>query len=622
MEERIERTERSERTERNSVVAPIVHKILFEEAVSSKKPRVAAYCRVSTDLEEQATSFAMQVRTYEERIKSNPDWEFAGIFADEGITGTSAAKRPQFQAMIRACDEGKIDIIYTKSISRFARNTLECLSYVNQLEKDGVAVIFENDRIDTRTKESKLLFTILANFAEEESRSISENSKWGIRKKFEQGIARWANLYGYKKGYVIVPNEATVVQKIFKIYERGNSFKQIKKKLNDAGTPSPKKTKWSERSIQSMLSNERYMGDIKLQKTYMPDHLATKAVRNDSTKVPSYYIDNHHQGIITKKQFKRVQLIREMKQGDRQYPFGSKLRCPYCGAVLHQRKLRSLGYVGWCCEEVNAPHSGHSIFKGSALKQMAAGNKAAGKKINTQGGMVGTIAGTIPVTERRGAEGSGAEKAERCCHQFAIPSQLVNKALVGAYEGLSVATIEAKLSDPKHKRSASALLTIKQQYHFRKVDYWWVDDLIDHIEFGKHSHTPTEIMRMRALGEDFIDDRVMLIFWKCGIVSTVPTGVNVDRDDPRILAARNIPDTKAANSAAKSTTAGIAALTAMTATTATALKTATAETAAIEMTAMTANSTDAEKTVIIEKTEREKERMTGENNENHTYIAQ
>ena len=613
MEERIERSERSERTERS--VAPTVHKILFEEAVSTQKPRVAAYCRVSTDLEDQATSFAMQVRTYEERIKSNPDWEFAGIFADEGITGTSAAKRPQFQAMIRACDEGKIDIILTKSISRFARNTLECLSYVNQLEKDGVAVIFENDRIDTRTKESKLLFTILANFAEEESRSISENSKWGIRKKFEQGIARWANLYGYKKGYVIVPNEATVVQKIFKLYERGNSFKQIKKKLNDAGTPSPKKTKWSERSIQSMLSNERYMGDIKLQKTYMPDHLATKAVRNDSTKVPSYYIDNHHQGIITKKQFKRVQLIREMKQGDRQYPFGAKLRCPYCVAVLHQRKLRSLGYVGWCCEEA-APHSGHGSVSRAASKQMAAGNKAAGNKINTQGG----IAETIAVTEGRGAEGSGVE-GQRCCHQFAILSQLVNKALVGAYEGLSVATIEAKLSDPKHKRSASALLTIKQQYHFRKVDYWWVDDLIDHIEFGKHSHTPTEIMRMRALGEDFIDDRVMLIYWKCGIVSTVPTGVNVDRDDPRILAARNIPDTKAANSAAKSTTAGIAALTETVSTVATALKT-TAETAAIEMTAMTANSIAAEKTIREETAEREKERIAGENDENHTYIAQ
>lgn len=598
MEERIERSERTERTERS--LTPIVHKILYEEAVSSKKPRVAAYCRVSTDLEDQATSFAMQVRTYEERIKNNPDWEFAGIFADEGITGTSAAKRPQFQAMIRACDEGKIDIIYTKSISRFARNTLECLSYVNQLEKDGVAVIFENDRIDTRTKESKLLFTILANFAEEESRSISENSKWGIRKKFEQGIARWANLYGYKKGYVIVPNEATVVQKIFKLYERGNSFKQIKKKLNDAGTPSPKKTKWSERSIQSMLSNERYMGDIKLQKTYMPDHLATRAVRNDSTKVPSYYIDNHHQGIITKKQFKRVQLIREMKQGDRQYPFGSKLRCPYCGAVLHQRKLRSLGYVGWCCEEghspaPHSPHSGHGSVSRAASKQIAAGNK-----INTQRGMVGTIAGA----EGRGAEGSGAEGSV-CCHQFAIPSQLVNKALVGAYEGLSVATIEAKLSDPKHKRSASALLTIKQQYHFRKVDYWWVDDLIDHIEFGKHSHTPTEIMRMRALGEDFIDDRVMLIFWKCGIVSTVPTGVNVDRDDPRILAARNITAPAATQSTAATK----------------AIPAATAETAAIEMTAMTANSTDAEKT-MREKTEKTAERIAGENDENHTYIAQ
>ena len=123
----------------------------------------------------------------------------------------------------------------------------------------------------------------------------------------------------------------------------------------------------------------------------------------------------------------------------------------------------------------------------------------------------------------------------------AIPSQLVNKALVGAYEALDLATIEAKLQNPKHKRSASTLLTMKQKHHFRKVDYWWVDELIDHIEFGKHSHTPTEIMRMEAAGENFIEDRVLRVFWKCGIVSTVPTGVVVDRDDPRLLASKNIP---------------------------------------------------------------------------------
>lgn len=177
-----------------------IHKILNEPPKQpNKKLRVAAYCRVSTELDEQYTSFAMQIKAYTQKITDNPDWELAGIFADEGITGTSAEKRPKFMEMIKACENGYIDLVITKSISRFARNTVECLHYTKVLEDHGVGVIFENDRIDTRSSNSKILFTLLAGFAEEESRSISENCKWGIRKRFENGEAHWSNLYGYRK---------------------------------------------------------------------------------------------------------------------------------------------------------------------------------------------------------------------------------------------------------------------------------------------------------------------------------------------------------------------------------------------------------------------------------------
>lgn len=180
-------------------VGPIttIHKILNEKPKQpNKKLRVAAYCRVSTELDEQYTSFAMQIKAYTQKITDNPDWELAGIFADEGITGTSAEKRPKFMEMIKACENGYIDLVITKSISRFARNTVECLHYTKVLEDHGVGVIFENDRIDTRSSNSKILFTLLAGFAEEESRSISENCKWGIRKRFENGEAHWSRLYG------------------------------------------------------------------------------------------------------------------------------------------------------------------------------------------------------------------------------------------------------------------------------------------------------------------------------------------------------------------------------------------------------------------------------------------
>ncbi len=185
-------------------MAKTVKKILLEPANTIPtqvvgKLKVAAYCRVSTDRDEQKNSFEGQVKTYSTKIRANPDWEYVGIYADEGITGTSAEKRPEFMRMVRDAEEGKINLIITKSISRFARNTLECITFVRHLNNLGVHLIFENNSIDTRTKFSEMVLTILAAFAQEESRSISENTIWGIRKRFEEGEVRWNPLYGYEK---------------------------------------------------------------------------------------------------------------------------------------------------------------------------------------------------------------------------------------------------------------------------------------------------------------------------------------------------------------------------------------------------------------------------------------
>lgn len=336
---------------------------------TQKRSRVAAYCRVSTDMEEQQGSFEGQVKTYTALIRSHADWELAGIYADEGFSGTNAAGRPQFLRMIKDCEEGKIDLIITKSISRFARNTLECLTYVRHLQNLGVNILFENNNIDTRTAFSEMLLTILAAFAQEESRSISENTKWGIRKRFENGISRWCRLYGYtsEKGvdYTIVPEQAAVVQKIFSLYEHGENIGNIKEYLEKNNIPSPEgKETWERPVILRILKNERYAGDILLQKYLTTDHISHRAVKNACTEVPAYYIENHHTPIINRKTFDRVQKILEMQSigtasGRRsgkciQYPFGGLLRCPDCGQPLHQRAV----YVqtcrnrtqGWCCE--------------------------------------------------------------------------------------------------------------------------------------------------------------------------------------------------------------------------------------------------------------------------------
>ena len=280
---------------------------------SKRQLRVAAYCRVSTDDEEQLTSYEAQKNYYTDKIMTNKEWTMAGIFADEGITGTSARKRPEFLRMIRQCKQGKIDIVLTKSISRFARNTVDCLNYVRALKELGIAVIFEKENMNTLEIDSEILITMLGAFAQSESESISANVRWGIRQAMKEGKAtiQYKYLYGYRKGddgkTEIIPDQAEVVRKIYDLFLSGTPVRGIQEYLNENAVPNiNSEPKWARSAIDSILTNEKYCGDVLLQKTYIDDCI-NKKVKKNTGQLPMYLVQNHHEGIISRETFDAAQ---------------------------------------------------------------------------------------------------------------------------------------------------------------------------------------------------------------------------------------------------------------------------------------------------------------------------
>ena len=281
---------------------------------SKRQLRVAAYCRVSTDDEEQLTSYEAQKNYYTDKIMTNKEWTMAGIFADEGITGTSARKRPEFLRMIRQCKQGKIDVVLTKSISRFARNTVDCLNYVRALKELGIAVIFEKENMNTLEIDSEILITMLGAFAQSESESISANVRWGIRQAMKEGKAtiQYKYLYGYRKGDdgkpEIIPDRAEVVRKIYDLFLSGTPVRGIQEYLNANSVPNINgEPKWARSAIDSILTNEKYCGDVLLQKTYIDDCI-NKKVKKNTGQLPMYLVQNHHEGIISRETFDAAQV--------------------------------------------------------------------------------------------------------------------------------------------------------------------------------------------------------------------------------------------------------------------------------------------------------------------------
>jgi len=277
------------------------------------KLRVAAYCRVSTDSDEQETSYETQVSHYTEYIQNNPDWQLAGIFADDGISGTNTRKRDEFNRMIDECMAGNIDMIITKSISRFARNTLDCLQYIRQLKDKNIPVYFEKESINTMDAKGEVLITIMASLAQQESQSLSQNVKLGLQYRYQQGKVQvnHNHFLGYTKDedgkLVIDPEQAEVVKRIYREYLEGYSMKKICQHLEADGVlTGAGKTKWYDSTINKILRNEKYMGDALLQKTYTTDFLTKKRVKNTGI-VPQYYVEDDHEAIIPKELFMQVQ---------------------------------------------------------------------------------------------------------------------------------------------------------------------------------------------------------------------------------------------------------------------------------------------------------------------------
>ena len=327
-----------------------------------KKRRVAAYARVSTDDDEQLTSYENQVRHYTQYIRNHESWEYAGVFTDEGITGTSTKHRDGFNAMVRAALAGEIDLIITKSVSRFARNTVDTLTTVRKLKEHGVEVYFEKENIFTLDSKGELLITIMSSLAQEESRSISENVTWGMRKRFADGkvIMPYKVFLGYRKGAnglpEIVPEEAENVRFIYRSFLEGRAPSHIARDLMERGIPSPAgKATWYAGTITSILTNEKYKGDAILQKTFCTDFL-TKKFKINEGEVPQYYVQHSHPAIIDPDMFAAVQdeIQRRAASSRRKFTshcFSGKVFCGECGGLYGSDSCRR--EITWRC---NARH--------------------------------------------------------------------------------------------------------------------------------------------------------------------------------------------------------------------------------------------------------------------------
>lgn len=377
---------------------------------SAKEPekpklKVAAYCRVSTDRDEQATSYEAQVEHYTDYINKNSDWELAGVYADDGISGTNTKKREEFNRMIEDCMTGKIDMVITKSISRFARNTLDCLKYIRQLKDKGISVYFEKENINTLDAKGEVLLTIMASLAQQESQSLSQNVRLGIQFRYQQGkVQVCANRFlGYDKdedgNLVINQEEAKIVKRIYREYLEGASLLDICNSLMADGIlTGAHKKKWIPSTVKKILTNEKYIGDALLQKTVTVDFLTKKRVANTGI-VPQYYVEGCQEAIISKETFMMVQeemahranmysgKSRKRRVYSSKYALSSIVICPNCGDIYRRISWDNRGKhsIVWRCvnrvehgpKACNAPTVKEEVLKAAVIKAI---NETLGQK--------------------------------------------------------------------------------------------------------------------------------------------------------------------------------------------------------------------------------------------------
>ena len=319
-----------------------------------RRRRVAAYARVSSGKDAMLHSLSAQVSYYSQHIRRNPEWEYAGVYVDEALTGTKE-NREGFQRLLADCRAGKIDIVLTKSISRFARNTVTLLETVRELKALGVDVYFEEQNIHTESSDGELMLTILATYAQEESRSVSENCKWRIRQKFAQGIPATTPLTGYRihKGeFSIEPEEAALIRMIFRDYAMGLGRNAIQRKLADMGARSRFGGEWTDAHLRELLRNEKYSGDVLMQKYFRADHLSKQDIKN-SGQIDRYFMQDHHAPIVDRETFQHVQDRMDLQRethagtGGRRGAFSGMLHCTKCGKSYKRKTTH--GKAAWQC---------------------------------------------------------------------------------------------------------------------------------------------------------------------------------------------------------------------------------------------------------------------------------
>ena len=393
------------------------------------KLRVAAYCRVSTDTEEQATSYEAQIAHYTEYIQKNPEWEFAGVYADDGISGTNTKKRSEFNRMIEDCEAGNIDMIITKSISRFARNTLDCLKYIRQLKEKNIPVFFEKESINTMDAKGEVLITIMASFAQQESESLSKNVKLGLQFRYQNGQVQvnHNHFLGYTKddegNLIIDPEQAEVVKRIYREYLEGYSMDKIAKGLEADGIlTGAGKTKWWSSTINKILRNEKYIGDALLQKTYTTDFLSKTRVKNNG--IVQYYVEGNHEAIIPKEIFLRVQeelvrrrVVKTSANGKKRsyscnHCFAQIVICSECGEMFRRIHWNNRGCksIVWRClsrleptgEECHARTVNETILENVVVQAI---NTLLGDKSTFQAQLQQNIAKVIREAQKNTADG-------------------------------------------------------------------------------------------------------------------------------------------------------------------------------------------------------------------------
>lgn len=406
-------------------------------AEAKPKLKVAAYCRVSTDSDEQASSYEVQVEHYTQFIQKNPEWELAGIFADDGISGCNTKKRSEFNRMIEDCMAGKIDMIITKSISRFARNTLDCLKYIRELKEKNIPVFFEKENINTMDSKGEVLLTIMASLAQQESQSLSQNIKLGLQYRYQNGEVQVNHnrFLGYTKdeeGHLIIePTEAEVVKRIFREYLEGGSLLQIARGLEADGIlTAAGKAKWRPTTLQKILRNEKYIGDALLQKTYTVDFLNKKRVQNNGI-VPQYYVENSHEPIIPRDLYMQVQeemvrranlhsgAKRKKRVYSSKYALSSIVYCPKCGDIYRRIAWNNRGKhstVWRCCTRVehgpgkcNAPTIQESDLQAAVVKAI---NRALGNRDSMMTALQENIEAVIRQEDETSAAGINAKLEE------------------------------------------------------------------------------------------------------------------------------------------------------------------------------------------------------------------